>query len=242
MIKMYILEQKHGHKLLHEESVVASVIQDFQKTSLSQLRRGKVDISDVRLFVGTIPFIRAALMQSHLPFPDVHDYSDGIEPYLGRDIVELKLGQVRSMIQETGESYFIKPSRSLKKFPGIVTRDKCDPRLPVGDSHYVYVSSVIDFETEWRAYIVDGEVEYLSHYNGNPSIIPRVKVISEVASMLKERHGMRFYGMDVGVVEGQTLVVEVNEGFSLGLYGQFRPERYLALLQGRWNQLTKREY
>jgi len=45
------------------------------------------------------------------------------------------------------------------------------------------------------------------------------------------------FGMDWGITSaGPTILVEVNDGFSLGNYGLRGPE-YTALIEARWRQL-----
>lgn len=46
------------------------------------------------------------------------------------------------------------------------------------------------------------------------------------------------YGIDFGVTSsGETLLVEVNEGYALGCYGLF-PHLYAKLVLTRWAELT----
>lgn len=46
------------------------------------------------------------------------------------------------------------------------------------------------------------------------------------------------YGIDFGVTSnGETLLVEVNEGYALGCYG-LSPHLYARLLITRWAELT----
>ena len=45
--------------------------------------------------------------------------------------------------------------------------------------------------------------------------------------------------MDFGVTaQGQTVMIEVNDGYALGSYGLFYP-RYAQLLSARWAELTR---
>lgn len=46
------------------------------------------------------------------------------------------------------------------------------------------------------------------------------------------------YGINFGVTsKGETLLVEVNEGYALGCYGLF-PDFYAKLIITRWAELT----
>lgn len=47
--------------------------------------------------------------------------------------------------------------------------------------------------------------------------------------------------MDFGVTDkGETVLIEVNDGFSIGLYGLFHID-YAKLLSARWAELTGTE-
>ena len=46
------------------------------------------------------------------------------------------------------------------------------------------------------------------------------------------------YGIDFGITDdGKTLLVEVNDGHSLGNYN-LRPVEYAKLLEARWDELA----
>lgn len=47
------------------------------------------------------------------------------------------------------------------------------------------------------------------------------------------------YCLDVGVLStGETALIEVNDGFSVGMYGMSK-ELYAELLQTRWKELVE---
>jgi hypothetical protein len=46
------------------------------------------------------------------------------------------------------------------------------------------------------------------------------------------------YAIDFGVLDtGQTALVELNDGFSIGAYGSISCESYWPVIHSRWNEL-----
>lgn len=77
----------------------------------------------------------------------------------------------------------------------------------------------------------------VSHYAGDPLRFPAANVIrSAVAAYDNAPDG---YGADCGVLEdGRTVLVELNDGYSLG-HGGLPADQYARLLRARWMQLVE---
>jgi peptidyl-tRNA hydrolase len=75
----------------------------------------------------------------------------------------------------------------------------------------------------------------MGHCRGDPLIFPDVDVARRAVKAFEARPIS--FGMDWGITRsGKTLLVEVNDGFSLGNYG-LRGPAYTALIESRWRQL-----
>lgn len=62
------------------------------------------------------------------------------------------------------------------------------------------------------------------------------KIVEEVVSQFKS--APKGYAIDFGLTDkGQTLLIEVNDGYSLGCYSLFNLD-YAKLLAARWAELT----
>ena len=66
-----------------------------------------------------------------------------------------------------------------------------------------------------------GLVVGIRHYGGDPANLPDDEVVSEsVRTLNTSGQATAGYGLDLGVLSsGQTALVERNDGFSLGSYG-----------------------
>lgn len=128
--------------------------------------------------------------------------------------------------------YFIKDASQLKVFsfngelslfiyPEIWTKseNEFDNSLRLNPNHLYQVSEVVDILSEYRVYIINGNIENIVHYNGDPTIFPDVKLIEE-ANLLysREKDYPKSYSMDVMVTPKGTALIEIHYFSSLGLY------------------------
>ena len=99
------------------------------------------------------------------------------------------------------------------------------------------VSEVVDFVSEYRGYVIKHELKGLKHYNGDFRFFPDVKTIEKAVEDYKS--GPAGYSIDFGVTsDGRTLLIECNDGWSLGNYG-LDHSMYTNLLTSRWLELMK---
>ncbi|SHJ63651.1 protein of unknown function [Clostridium cavendishii DSM 21758] len=76
----------------------------------------------------------------------------------------------------------------------------------------------------------------LAHSKWNCKYHIVFKIIQEVIS--KFTSAPNGYAIDFGLTDkGETLLIEVNDGYALGYYGLFNLE-YAKLLSARWAELT----
>lgn len=166
-----------------------------------------------------------------------------LEKYTGRKIRHSIMGEVRhaaSIEPDKNFPIFIKPDGKSKEFIGGVIKDKS-----LLDFHFkhildetpVLLSEVVNFVTEYRAYICQGEVLGLYWYSGDFFKFPDVEIIKRAVPDYKDAPAG--YSMDFGVLDdGRTVLVECNDGWSLGNYG-LEPSKYCRLLSRRWIELMK---
>merc|ERR1719428_841161 len=96
----------------------------------------------------------------------------------------------------------------------------------------VFCAEVVNIVTEYRVYVVNGEIRACCHYGGGPQDLwIDLAVVEEAVRVLGEHEPdvIAGCGMDFGVLqrteEGEekhvTCLVEVNDGYSLGVYDGF---------------------
>jgi hypothetical protein len=192
------------------------------------------DLGPEVIVVGFICDTWDALDNLHLPWPPSLDYPEELRSYLGRELYQTTLNDVRGMTDRC----FVKPVR-LKKFCGFVWEALRQDRLRVAtyeDSTPVWVSSLVDFKSEYRCFVQDGKIIDVRKYKGDWSLLPSRSVVEKAIQDFKS--APRAYALDWGVTDdGRTLLVEGNDGFSVGSYGLNSVE-YVRLLEARWEELT----
>lgn len=120
---------------------------------------------------------------------------------------------------------FVKSNDGIKQFTDIVDDNF---NLPKGNYQ---ISEYIDIDSEWRAFVYKGELVGLQNYGGEFDIFPDV---NKIKSMIKAytRQPVSFT-LDVGISGGDTVIIEVHDFFSCGLYG-FADHRILPFMFSRW--------
>jgi len=130
-----------------------------------------------------------------------------------------------SDIPQNGE-YFIKDVSQLKVFSyngemSYFMRD--DIALHLNRNHLFQVSERVDILSEWRVYILDGEIYNIANYEGNPCIFPDINLIEKANRIYSTQADFpKSYTMDIMVIqkkeEIQTALIECHILFSTGLY------------------------
>ncbi|CAK9007619.1 Lycopene elongase/hydratase [Durusdinium trenchii] len=213
------------------------------------------------LVVGDFDWTRIALRQLGCPMPPPPDYPKCLQHLLYRKIWSSTLGEVREELKAMPDrQVFIKPAVETKAFSAIVEpKDQMLNTLldgipgaldPLPSSMRVHCAEVVDLIAEYRVYVVHGEVRAICHYKGPASPPLDEQVVHEaVRTLWKSEEGQDLTGMamDFAVmrdkaVDGdstlKTCLVEVNDGYSLGVYPGLSGKDYTDLLIARWQRLT----
>lgn len=166
-----------------------------------------------------------------------------LTPYLGREIWRTTVGEAR----DAGRfPVFVKPYEDAKAFTGRVVGSAAEvdallmaaarPGFPaLTDEFPLLASEPVTFESEWRVFIRRGRVLGTSHYAGDPLLFPSAGTIRLALGAF--RGAPAGYSADFGVADdGRTLLVEINDGFSLGC-GALVANLYAELLEARWLEM-----
>jgi hypothetical protein len=163
--------------------------------------------------VGSVEFVSESLALQGYPVPKPRNVPVELFPFAGRNIFN-------------GTEKDLPFGASFAKSNDKIKTDIEDP-LPAGNYQF---SSLVDFISEWRAFVWRGELVGLQNYSGDFTRFPDVDRIHQ---MIKAFKGPCAYTLDVGIVDGVTCVVEVHDFFSCGLYG-FADLQLLPLMLGGW--------
>lgn len=135
---------------------------------------------------------------------------------------------------------FIKPAGKSKEFVAGVVRSLDQAKAYFNNlvpETIIMVSEVVDFVSEYRCYITNGEIKGVKHYLGDFFVYPDGDRIKQMVKAYTSAPAG--YSLDVGVLStGETVLVECNDGWSLGNYG-LAPNLYVSLLVARWREMFK---
>lgn len=168
--------------------------------------------------------------------PKTMDYPEELQNWLGRKVWTTTLDQARRLVEPT----FIKPAEEEKLFTGFIWRGAGIEAVRVAtcpDETVVWCSEVVNFVSEYRAYIKDDQILGVYPYKGDWSKAPDRWTVETAVEAYKS--SPRAYSLDFGVTDqGLTRLVEANDGYSLGNYG-LNSALYASLLEARWEELTR---
>jgi ATP-grasp domain, R2K clade family 2 len=192
------------------------------------------------IVAGGIPAVVRALSRLGIEVPTLPAIPDSIASFAGRKTWASTLSEVRSHF--TGEvvaPLFFKPIPADRKlFNGTVAKVFRDLIATAGHRADLPVlcSELVHFVSEYRVFVLQREIIGCKHYKGDFRISPDFAVIDAAVAAFDGSPSA--YGIDFGVTaEGKTLLVEVNDAYSLGCYG-LGETRYARMLEVRWRELT----
>mgnify|MGYP003952482301 CR=1 FL=1 len=202
-------------------------------------------ISGSTLPVGSVEYVRRAMELARIPEPPNISYAPGCERFLGRQVHRRRASEVTTR-------QFIKPT-ATKTFTGFVF----DPALPdealcehdreqlavfrqLDPNEVIWCSEVVNFVSEWRYYVLEGEVIGMARYDPGEEAAPRPSA-SFVAKCVRALALDHPYALDIGVTsDAQTRLVEINDAWAIGLYRRAMPNQtYYRFLRTRWEQLLQ---
>jgi hypothetical protein len=208
-----------------------------------------------------------SILSEQESLPECKDYPISLRPFLRRRVKETSFEEVMSLYESVPNfKAFIKPrgAENTKLWTGCVINSKDDfwKLTNVQENTPVYVSEPIEFLSEYRCYVIRGSVKAISCYMGDKKLAPLdLKTVYTAVRCLEgknrklngvvtdvTREASRAYAIDFGVVnyvdpetddESQhTVLVEMNDGYSLGLYPGCSSRIYTEVLLERWNELV----
>lgn len=103
---------------------------------------------------------------------------------------------------------FVKSNSTIKYFTEI-----CES-APTGNYQ---ISDLIDISSEWRSFIYKGKLVGLQNYSGDFCVFPDVDKINDMIKAYKNQPTA--YTLDVAISNKETVIIEVHDFFSCGLYG-----------------------
>lgn len=203
------------------------------------LDRGLLSYPDETIVAGGVGTVRAAIKRANRSLPDLQELPDSLKPWIGREFWTSTLEAVRKPFENGEETHpvHVKPLHEHKKFTGTVFKEFRDliPSAAVADETEVLVQEVVEFVSEWRAYIFRNRIKNVANYRGDPLAFPDPTRMQDALKAFEDQPVA--CSMDWGITStGETLLVEVNDGYSLGNYG-VDMYTYTAMIEARWREI-----
>lgn len=230
------------------ESNIAIVQASLRSMPLRRLPFGdwpELSAEDL-LPVGSVEFVRAAMSHYGCALPHEIGFPECVRPWLNRSVIPARAG----LLGRNNTIEFVKPREAIKLFTGfvydplgdvtpeVIAFEALPPETPV------WVSDVVSWVSEWRYYVLRGEVIGAGRYDQDGADSAPEPDMSQVTQAIKafELSGLApvGYGIDFGVLDnGRTALVEINDGWALGYYtGTASAADYFSLLSARWAEIT----
>lgn len=180
--------------------------------------------------VGTIDFVEAWLYRFHKI-----DCINPIEipPCLRKEeFLKREYRIVRKENLPTAGRIFFKDASRLKVFSGEINcetfftddlwkpkQNDFDTTLHLDPEHLFQVSEIVNIGSEYRIYIQDNIIQAIANYNGNPCLLPDVKLLQKMINIYSMRYDCpKAYTMDIAVNEKETFLLEIHPWIAVGLY------------------------
>ena len=135
---------------------------------------------------------------------------------------------------------FIKPAQDIKAFTGIIVENYKEAKLFTNDySGILSVQEIIEIESEYRLYYTETRgILGVKHYLGNPYLVPNEEFVNILVNRAKKELKQKSFSLDIGIKEnGETVLIEINDGWAIGNYG-LSPNLYYSFIKARWLQIT----
>ena len=193
------------------------------------------EITDI--VVGGVGRVKQFLENKGIIVKDI-DYPKCLSKFYGRKIWETTSDVFLS--ENNNFPLFLKPKQG-KLFTGFICINENDiaGRFSPKENIPVYCSEVKDIITEWRCFVRYGKILDIRRYKGELGRIYSLQMVKEMIPSYSDAPAA--YSIDIGLTaENETIIVEVNDGYSLGSYG-LDPLLYAKLLSARWAELTGTE-
>lgn len=241
-----VIEERNTGSPAREEALLASHAATLGVPVLGltwkPFVRGQVRPEEGDVVAGSVAFVRGALQALGLRLPLPTPYPGELAPWLFRRVWSVpKLSEALAAYELSQHPVFIKPAKRWKLFTGFVLDTPVPPQLyAVSKSEPVWCSEAVNFVSEWRAYVVRGEVRFIGRCPNSGNVEGRPDEESIRAAARAYVSAPSAYAIDFGILKtGETALVEANDGFSVGAYDDVPAEVYWDMVATRWQELSR---
>lgn len=195
--------------------------------------------------VGGIGNVKKALERLGKTPPSTFDIPECLNMYqfIGRKVWTTTLNDIH--INEEKWPVFIKSLNEGKRFTGHIIRSFVDLIRTSGTPMDlpILASEVVKWNSEYRCFILNGEIIDIRRYAGSLDWYPDVERVRYMVETFG-KEAPAAYSLDVGNMLDANghffhdALVEVNDGYSLGTYG-LPAHMQVKMILARWKEMTK---
>jgi len=183
------------------------------------------------------------IMESNgIIIPSIYNIHEHLPDYYTRKIAESTVAQIK-LFDLDQYPFFVKPLNSYKTFTGFVAKTPFDIQVKlqnIDDNEKLLLSSIVDFDSEFRCFILDKKLIGCKNYTGSFKMLPDFDFINDAIQHFYDQPIA--YTLDFGIITPniieQTELIEINDGYGFGSYG-FNPILYAKMVEARWIEITK---
>jgi ATP-grasp domain, R2K clade family 2 len=149
------------------------------------------------------------------------------EEFLGR-----KVSYLQKNVIPNGDYLFVKSNSQYKKVTDVI---KDTDSLP--EDEYL-VSELLDIDSEWRAFVQNGQLVGIKQYLGDFEVFPDIEAVKRMIHVYED--APLSYTLDIGMVQEKCVIIEVHPFVSCGLYG-FHEYKLLPIMMIQGFSYMKKE-
>jgi len=198
---------------------------------------GDLNITKNTVIAGGVGAVQKGLAMAGVVAPAPLDIPKELYPFARRNI---QIGTVKHFVENGEFPMFVKPTKA-KMFTGMVvsSSEELDmlSAMAIEDEELeIMTSNPVKFVSEFRVFVIEGEIYDCRRYSGDYTKLPNLEFIDRAVKGYESQPIA--FGIDFGVTDkGETMLIEANDGYSLGTYG-FENIHYFRMTCLRWNELV----
>ena len=172
---MKYLQMNEYSKFEKEEQALADYFGEgnFIPFYKKHLKKGKLKLTLNDFIAGDVDTMFTAMKQLNINY-EYNDYPKCLNKYLHRKIWESSIKNLKTELYNESaiNPIFIKPKNKLKKFTGFIIKsiDDLNKINNAGDNTKIICSEPVNFISEYRCPVINGEIKDLCYYSGDSNI------------------------------------------------------------------------
>lgn len=246
MDKIFLLQKELSEVMPIDGAVYANILQTYAPYSCDkvisekEMNMGNLDASVIP--VGSVEFSEGVLwketgVSSVMPPVQIPQILYRYTPK-GYCVMSGNVLLQNNDLPDCGK-YFIKDISRLKFWNNLLQEGSC--RKDILPDHVYSIAERTDFRSEYRVFVHSGEILAVQPYLGDPLAFPDPAAIRTMAGLISSDPSMpEAFTLDIGIEEesGKTLIIEIHNFISCGLYG-FCDREIVSMLTDGWKWVLR---